>query len=274
MFDVQLQQPQQTVDQIISFISETYQRANKKQAIVAVSGGIDSALSLTLATEALGPKNIWPLFLPYKNQSIEDSIAITAVNGIPKSHWRTIQIDSIVSGLEQAVREKSSKEMSAVRKGNAMARARMMVVYDVAKELNALVCGTENKSEKYLAYFTRFGDEASDVEPIQHLYKTQVRQVATFLRLPEQFVTKAPSAGLWDGQTDENELGFSYEQADQVIEGFLQEIKQVENITQLAAVTISQKTELDLPIVEAVLKRIKNNHFKHEVPYTIHETHE
>jgi NAD+ synthase len=164
--------------------------------------------------------------------------------------------------------------MDSLRKGNAMARARMMVVYDVAKELNALVCGTENKSEKYLAYFTRFGDEASDVEPIQHLYKTQVRQLAAFLRLPEQFITKAPSAGLWDGQTDEAELGFSYDQADQVIEGFLQEIKQVENITQLAAVTISQKTELDLPIVEAVLKRIKNNHFKHEVPYTIHETHE
>lgn len=271
MYDLVLPKPQQTVDDVISFLKELYQRANITQAVIAVSGGIDSALSLTLVSEALGPKNVWPLFLPFKEQSTTDSEAIAAINRIPKSHWRTVQIDPIVEALEKTVAPHTSKRMDSLRKGNAMARARMMVVYDTAKELNSLVCGTENKSEKYLAYFTRFGDEASDIEPIQHLYKTQVRQLASFLNLPEQFVTKAPSAGLWDGQTDEDELGFSYEQADQVIEGFLQEIKTVENITQLGAVKISEKTEIDLAVVEAVLQRVKKNHFKHEVPYTIHE---
>jgi NAD+ synthase len=271
MYDLVLPKPQQTIDHIISFIKETYQRANKKQAVIAVSGGIDSALSLTLVSEALGPKNVWPLFLPFKEQSIADSEAIAAVNRVPKSHWRTVQIDPIVEALEKTVSPHTSERMGSLRKGNAMARARMMVVYDTAKELDALVCGTENKSEKYLAYFTRFGDEASDIEPIVGLYKTQVRQLASFLNLPEQFVTKAPSAGLWDGQTDEDELGFSYEQADQVIEGFLQESQTTENITQLAAVTISEKSGVELAIVESVLKRIKSTHFKHQVPYTLHD---
>jgi NAD+ synthase len=271
MIDLNLPNPQKSITQIVAFIRQTYERAGKKQGVIAVSGGIDSAVSLTLLCEALDPKNVWVLFLPYKDQSIQDSQAIAAVNRVPKSHWRTISIDPIVAGFEQAVQQGRSDQISSLRLGNGMARARMMVLFDVAKELDALVCGTENKSEKYLAYFTRFGDEASDLEPIHHLYKTQIRQLAKELNLPEQFITKPPSAGLWAQQTDEQEFGFSYQDADKVIEAYIKEAGSVENITQLLATTISQHTNIALPTVEAVLQRVKNYDFKHHVPYVFEE---
>lgn len=259
------------IDRIIAFIAETYARAGKKQGIVAVSGGIDSAVSLTLLCEALRPQNVWVLFLPYKDQSIKDSEAIAAVNRVPKSHWRTIPIDGLIDSFEQTVQLADAAPLTPLRLGNAMARARMLLLFDAAKELDALVCGTENKSEKYLAYFTRFGDEASDLEPIQHLYKTQVRQLAQELHLPEQFITKAPSAGLWPNQTDETEFGFSYEQADIIIDEYLQQAGSVDHITQLLATTISQQTGIELATVEAVLQRVKNYDFKHQVPYQLNQ---
>src|SRR5258708_26883046 len=94
---------------------------------------------------------------------------------------------------------------------------RMIILYDLAKKYKALVCGTENKSENLLGYFTRFGDQASDIEPIEHLYKTQVYQLAKYLNLPDAIITQQPSAGLWQGQTDEGQFGFTYEEADQVL---------------------------------------------------------
>ena len=134
-----------------------------------------------------------------------------------------------------------------------MARVRMIAVFDLAKQLDALVCGTENKSEKYLGYFTRFGDEASDIEPIQHLYKTQVKVLARQLQLPPVFLQKAPSAGLWADQTDEKELGFSYEQADQVL---------VELID-------GEQSDPTAEIKEKVKQRIISQEFKRQAPYRL-----
>ena len=140
-----------------------------------------------------------------------------------------------------------------LRLGNIMARVRMIAVYDLAKKLDALVCGTENKSEKYLGYFTRFGDEASDIEPIQHLYKTQIRQLVEYLKMPQTFLEKPPSAGLWQDQTDEKELGFSYEEADKA----------------LAEIIDGEQTGADAAIKTKVQARVKSQHFKHEVPYKL-----
>jgi NAD+ synthase len=134
-----------------------------------------------------------------------------------------------------------------------MARVRMIAVFDLAKKLGGLVCGTENKSEHYLGYFTRFGDSASDIEPLCHLYKTQIRQYATALGIPNQIITKAPSAGLWEEQTDEQELGFTYEQADIVIAEFLGETE--------------ENDEVSTDIRQKVVARIQSQQFKLEVPY-------
>jgi len=134
----------------------------------------------------------------------------------------------------------------------------MIIIFDQTKKLDALVCGTENKSEKYLGYFTRFGDEASDLEPIQHLYKTQVWQLAKDLNIPQQFISKAPTAGLWDGQTDEQELGFSYSQADEVLKQFIDENKKPDEI---------KIDGIEKKIVRKIVKQVQSQKFKLEVPY-------
>src|SRR3990167_10304914 len=203
-----LTKPAKEVDEIIDFIRQTYTTAKKQQAVIAVSGGIDSALSLTLTVKALGAEHVFPLFLPYGKQLTHDSEILAAWNEIPTDNCQTINIRSMVDEIAKSLAV--TDELSL---GNIMARVRMIVEYEQARQRGALVVGTENKSEKYLGYFTRFGDEASDIEPLQHLYKTQIRQLAAFLKTPSEIIKKDPSAELWDKQTDEKELGFSYEVA-------------------------------------------------------------
>jgi NAD+ synthase len=278
---------------IVNFLKKTYQQHDKKNGIIAVSGGIDSAVSLSLLVQALGRERVHALLLPYGDQEMQDAQTIVAWNKLPKKNIQISNIKPIVDGVLTAVqntlevtqaadkklaaaKSKEGEEMSAYRLGNIMARARMIVVYDAAKKLDALVCGTENKSEKYLGYFTRFGDEASDMEPIQGLYKSHVRELAMYLELPAVFLEKSPSAGLWEDQTDENELCFSYEVADQVFEQLIEKqsgllyLQLIEG-SRLAAVTTAiaqQLPEVSRDTITAVLKRVQSQQFKHEVPYT------
>lgn len=242
---ISLDHPHTDAVKIIAFLKDTFQKQGKKNAVIAVSGGIDSALSLTLLSRALSPKNIFPILLPYGNQSIDDAQAICEFNEIPRENVQVTNIEKIVDAIVDA-------EMTPVRKGNIMARTRMIYVFDLAKKLDGLVVGTENKSEKYLGYFTRFGDGASDIEPIQHLYKTQVRQLVEHLQLPKIFLEKLPSAGLWENQTDEDELGFTYQQADEVLYQYIDEKKNPTG-----------------EIAEKVLAQVKSQQFKHEVPYIL-----
>lgn len=256
--DLTLPNPEQEIEKITKFITKTLNSSGKDNMVIAVSGGIDSALSLTLLTKTVGKENIFPVLLPYKDQDMSDAQMLVDHLQIPKGHQMIVNIGSMV---DQVVNTQEIKSNEKLRLGNIMARSRMIIVYDLAKKLNALVCGTENKSEKYLGYFTRFGDEASDFEPIVHLYKTQVRQLVEFLGLPSNFLQKAPSAGLWDGQTDEQELGFSYSQADLVIDQLV--VKQNDKNKFMT------ESGIDLNIIEKVIKRVESQHFKHQVPYTI-----
>jgi NAD+ synthase len=140
--------------------------------------------------------------------------------------------------------------------------------------LDALVCGTENKSEMYLGYFTRFGDEASDIEPIQHLFKTEIRQLAKHLGIPESIQTKAPSAGLWEGQTDETEMGFTYHDADLILT-YIEQIDQISSLYDVRTSNlefrkkVSDELGIELSLLERILDQVKKNHFKHVVPYTL-----
>ncbi len=287
----------------VQFLKTVYKNTNKKNGLIAVSGGIDSAVSLTLLVKALGKNNVHAVLLPYDTQDMADAQTIVQWNQLPKENIQTIHIKPVVDGVVQALKaaqvqkrtqatqlpadsKKSTESQPAqvstdttidhYRLGNIMARARMIILFDQAKKLDALVCGTENKSEKYLGYFTRFGDEASDIEPIQGFYKTQIRELAEHLQLPEVFLKKSPSAGLWKDQTDETELGFSYQTADAVFEHLIDEksgllymkliegnrLQEVTQEIHAALPDISPKT------IEAVLRRVQSQQFKHEVPYT------
>src|SRR6185437_1909750 len=145
-----------------------------------------------------------------------------------------------------------------IRIGNIAARMRMIILFDLAKKHKALVCGTGNKSENLLGYFTRFGDQASDIEPIEHLYKTQVYQLALYLKLPEEIIQQEPSAGLWKGQIDEGQFGFTYEEADQVLYLYFEKNLPIEKIE-----------ELGLSNAQKILDWHVQNRFKHETPYTL-----
>lgn len=248
-----IENPQQIIEETVEFLKQTYEKVGAKKAVIAVSGGIDSALSLTLLTKAIGSENIIPVFLPYKNQDMSDAKEICKWNKIAEEQWVEIQIDEATDLLASTLKINNDK----LRNGNVMARIRMIVVYDIAKKDQALVCGTENKSENFLGYFTRFGDEASDVEPILNFYKTQVRQLVEYLNLPSIFLNKKPSAGLWQDQTDEEQFGFTYQEADQVL---FQVFEQ--GVNKQDVVGVAPK------IVEKVLEWVKAQDFKHHVPYT------
>lgn len=252
-----------SVTPIIDFLRTTFDQTGKKNAVIAVSGGIDSAVSLTLLVRALGSDRVFTLLLPYGDQDMTDARSMLEFCQIAKTNRKEINIQPVIdqfasllvmSGAGKAQYDSDQQK----RVGNIMARVRMIMVYDLAAKLDALVCGTENKSEKYLGYFTRFGDQASDLEPIEHLYKTQVRQLAEYLHLPAVLQAKPPSAGLWPDQTDEAELGFSYAQADLVLEKLIDEKIPAEKI-------LLEGVAPDA--VRKITSRVKSQAFKQKVPY-------
>lgn len=194
----------------IKFVRKVFKQEGIKRAVVAVSGGIDSSVALALTVKALGVENVVTLQLPYKNQSTEKADLIIDWVKIPQENRIKINIGKTVDSF--GIKEK-------MRLGNIMARVRMIYEFDQAKKLKALVVGTENKSEKLLGYYTRFGDEAADIEPMIHLYKVEVIELARELKIPDAIINQQPSAGLWQEQTDEKDLGFTYKEADEYFQG-------------------------------------------------------
>lgn len=244
-----------SIANLTSFLKNVFAKANFSRAVIALSGGVDSSTSCALVVKALGVKNVYPLLLPYGNlntQGTKDAWLVIDALGIRKEHVSEInirpQVDSLLS---------LDASMDNVRRGNIMARVRMIITYDCAKKRSALVVGTENKTEHLLGYFTRFGDEASDVEPLRNLYKTQVYELAKFLKLPENILTKSPTAGLWQGQTDEGEFGFTYKEADEILPLIVDK--------RLAVADLVAKG-YDRTTVEKVVARMKANNFKHHLP--------
>ncbi|MFQ5881258.1 MAG: NAD+ synthase [Candidatus Methylomirabilales bacterium] len=194
---------------LTGFIQSEVRRAGFHQVIVGLSGGVDSSLSVTLATAAMGPGNVWGVSMPYKTSSPASTAhARLMAERLGINFFQvdiTPQIDAYFTVFPDA---------DHIRRGNKMARERMTVLYDHSARLRALVLGTSNKTELLLGYGTLYGDMASALNPIGDLYKTQVRQLARHLQVPEEIVRKKPSADLWVGQTDEEELGFTYEEVD------------------------------------------------------------
>ncbi len=237
---------------LVNFIRAEITRAGLSRAVVNLSGGIDSAVSFALAAEALGAQNVLAVRLPYKTSapdSLEHARMLIDQWGTPSV---TIPITEMVDPL--IARE---PEMSQVRKGNIMARARMIVAYDQSEAFKGLVIGTGNKTEILLGYTTLHGDSACALNPIGDLYKTQVRQLARALNIPPVILEKAPSADLWQGQTDEGELGFTYEEVDKLLYLLVDQRYSPQECVEAGC---------DEKFVRSVLERIRRNQFKRVMP--------
>jgi len=237
---------------LTAFIHSETTRAGFQKAVVGLSGGIDSALSCVLAAKALGPENVLAVRMPYRTSStdsLEHAQLIIDQFGVQSL---TIPISDMADGLI-----KQFPEMGKTRQGNIMARCRMIVLYDQSNAFNGLVVGTSNKTEILLGYSTLYGDSASAFNPIGDLYKTQVRQLAAAVGIPEVIIQKAPSADLWANQTDEGELGFTYAEVDKLLYLLIDERYTPEECVE---------DGFAQDFVDTVVKRIRRYHFKRVLP--------
>ena len=197
---------------LAGFIKSEITRVGMSRAVIGLSGGIDSALSCALAVEALGKENVLAVRMPYKassQNSLDDAQLLIDQLGIPN---KTIEITDMVEPLF-----KLDPQITKMRMGNIMARERMIILYDQSEVFKGLVIGTSNKTEVLLGYSTQWGDSASALNPIGDLYKHQIYQLSRHMGVPAPILDKAPSADLFEGQTDEGELGFSYADADRLL---------------------------------------------------------
>lgn len=237
---------------LVGFIKSEVTRAGFSRAVIGLSGGIDSALSCALAVQALGRENVLAVRMPYKSSSPDSMGHAGLLIEQLEIHHKTIDITDMVDPLFAV-----DPAITNVRKGNIMARERMIVLYDQSEAFKGLVIGTSNKTEILLGYSTQFGDAASAMNPIGDLYKTQVRQLARSMEIPAPILDKAPSADLWDGQTDEGELGFTYERVDQLL--FLL-------VDHRYSPAECVEAGFEEGFVEAVVRRIRRNQFKRMQP--------
>ena len=237
---------------LTGFIKSELTRVGYRRAVISLSGGMDSALSCVLAVEALGAENVLAFSLPYRfppPNHLEHAQILVDQYKVP---CETIEITKMVEPLFEY-----DPAMTKQRKGNIMARARMVVLYDRSEAFQGLAIGTSNKTELLLGYSTLWGDMASAINPVGDLYKTQLRQLSRAMGLPDVIVDKPPSADLWIGQTDENELGFTYEQVDKLLFLFVDQRYSAQECVEEG---------FDKSFVDAVLARIRRSQFKRMLP--------
>ena len=244
-----------TSKKIEKFIQEYVAQSKTKGVVVGLSGGIDSSVTAAIAVRALGKENVLGLILPNANlaQHYEDDARILAKQlGITV---KKVSIADFVSAFKKNVDEELSSNKLVL--GNAMARFRMIINYAYANYYHYLVLGTSNKTEIMVGYVTKFGDGGVDFEPCGGLYKTQIRLMAKYLNIPKSIIEKPPSAGLWNGQTDEGELGITYDLLDLILYG-------IEH--KLNAEAIAKELQIEKTVVEKVLAMIAKSEHKRHIP--------
>lgn len=201
------------IEKISSFVAEYLESTKRKKYIVGISGGIDSALAAALAVKSIGKEKVIGIMMPYKT-SHPDSLAD---GKMLCEHLDIQQYTYDISPMVDAWFDNHEMDATPLRKGNWMARIRMCILYDLAAKYQALVLGTSNLSEIMTGYFTQHGDSAADIEPLGKLYKSEVKAIAKIMNLPNKIINKAPTADLWENQTDETEMGISYNQLDEIL---------------------------------------------------------
>jgi NAD+ synthase len=237
---------------LTGFIHSEITRVGYSRAVIALSGGIDSALSCYLAAEALGSENVLAVRMPYRTSSEASLLHAQLVIDKLGVQSSTIPITDMVDAYLEKLPDASN-----VRKGNIMARMRMIVIYDQSEAFRGLVVGTGNKTEILLGYTTLYGDSACALNPLGDLYKTQLRQLSRAMNIPTEIIDKPPSADLWIGQTDEGELGFTYGKVDQLLYLLVDQRYSPEDCV---AAGFAEG------FVNQVIDRLRRNHFKRVLP--------
>ena len=239
-------------NELVEFLRENFKKAGFSKAVLGLSGGIDSALVAYLLMDALGKDNVLAIMMPYKSSNPDSLNHAKLVVEDLKINAKTIEITDMIDAYF-----KNEKDASSLRMGNKMARERMAILFDYSSEENALVVGTSNKTEIYLGYSTQFGDSACALNPIGDLYKTNIWDLSRYLKIPNELIEKKPSADLWEGQTDEQEMGLTYKEADQVLYRMLEENKTVEEV-------LAEGFNKDL--VDNIVRRINRSEYKRRMP--------
>ena len=239
-------------NELIEFLRENFKKAGFSKAVLGLSGGIDSALVAYLLRDALGKENVLAIMMPYKSSNPDSLNHAKLVVEDLKINAKTIEITDMIDAYF-----KNEKDASSLRMGNKMARERMSILFDYSSKENALVVGTSNKTEIYLGYSTQFGDSACALNPIGDLYKTNIWDLSRHLKIPNELIEKKPSADLWEGQTDEQEMGLTYKEADQVLYRMLEENKTVEEIL---------AEGFNKNLVDNIVRRMNRSEYKRRMP--------
>jgi NAD+ synthase len=240
-------------ERIKDFIADFVESSGVDGVIVGVSGGVDSATVAFLCADALGSDRVLALIMPEKGvtpeKDVEDAIEVCKIKGID---YKLIEINTFLEPFFSILGDSES-----IAAANIKPRVRMILNYYHANKTNRLVAGTGNRSELMVGYFTKYGDGGVDFLPIGDLYKTEVLELARYLGVPEEIVTKKPSARLWTGQTDEDEMGISYSELDAVLKALDKGMD---------ATQISSSTGVELEKVRKVLKMVEESRHKREMP--------
>jgi NAD+ synthase len=245
----------QTVEVITAFIASQLRQTGFSRLVVGLSGGVDSSTVAYLAARAIGADNVLSVLMPYRTSSPDsetDAMRVVTALGCP---FERVDITPMVDPMLALI--PGDEAATRVRRGNVMARQRMIVVYDRSVAFDALVAGTSNKTEALLGYGTLHGDMAAAIQPIGDLYKSQLRAVAIELGVPEEIIGKAPSADLWPGQTDEGELGASYDDLDRILFALVDRRWTPDRCV---------RAGLDAELVAWVARTVARNEFKRQVP--------
>ena len=245
---------EKTRSSIVEFIKSKVSESKTDGIVIGLSGGIDSTLSAYLSCEAVGKENVFGITLPSATTPTEDNIHGIEIAQNLGISYREIGIDSILNEYLSA----TQLDNNDLAIGNLKARIRMSIIYYYANQKNYLVCGTGNKSEILIGYFTKHGDGACDMEPIGDLYKTDVFKLSEFMGIPAEIISKPPRAGLWDNQTDEAEIGMSYDLLDEILYLFTE--KDMKNNE------IAEKLDISADDVDMIITKIKRSEHKSKVP--------
>ena len=245
---------EKTKNNITEFVQNKVSEANADGLVVGLSGGIDSTVAAFLACEAVGKENVFGVVLPSTTTPTEDKLHGTTIAQLLGINYKEMAIDSILNEFLSV----AQLEEDILAIGNLKARIRMSIIYFYANSKNYLVCGTGNKSEISIGYFTKHGDGACDIEPIGDLYKTDVYELAKYLEIPQEIIDKPPRAGLWNNQTDEDEIGMTYKLLDKILYQFIEK--------EIDADSIAKELNIEVNEVNDIINRVERNQHKTQVP--------